>query len=596
MKTRVLSRIAGCLLVPVMSIAPALAQDATPSVTGCTAGSNSIGDPYFPLMGNAGYDVLQYDLALDLDVAAGAITAGTATIDALALVDLCAFNLDFRGLQIEQITVNGAPATFSRRDGELTVTPAAALPAGSAFSTEIRYHGVPMGQDAPTLGTLIVAIVGGLLGLGEQKFGTSTSGLYDSGWWKGRDTIFIAGEPNGSLTWFPANAHPADKATYTLRLTVPTPYTVVANGTLSETTTTDGKTTSVWESRDPMASYLVTFHAGRLDVEERDGPHGIPIRLAYAESVGRGQRVMFDRLPEQITYFESVFGPYPFASAGGTVVGAPILYALETQTMPTFGATPLVGDVPLTGQELEDHQNIVAHELAHQWFGDAVSLLRWQDIWLNEGFATYATFLWTEHSKGVVARNHEIARLYAFHAELNPFQDPAQLATLDAGDVLDGYRAVSQRFFNRQIDDRFVNRYLEGLGATSLAALESIPAPAGLDQLAALGVPPEAFPGPTPRTGDPGPADLFSPTMVYERGALTLHALRRRVGDEAFFTILRTWTSRFHDGNATTADFIALSEEVSGQDLQAFFDAWLYQPALPPLTPDVTPAATPAPS
>jgi aminopeptidase N len=377
---------------------------------------------------------------------------------------------------------------------------------------------------------------------------------------------------------------------------VPKPYAVVANGHLLQTVDGEGETTSVWESRDPMASYLVTFHAGRLDVEERSGPHGIPIRLAFAESVGSGQRSMFDKLPEMIAYFESVFGPYPFESAGGTIVGAPILFALETQTLPTFGEIPLVGNIPLTGDELEGQESIVAHELAHQWFGDAVSVLRWQDIWLNEGFATYAQFLWTEHTKGVVARNREIARLYAFHAALNPFQDPEQLAVLDAKAVIDGYRAVGQRFFGSRIDDRFVSRYLEGLGVASVDELKDIPAQAGLDQLAALGVPEAVFPGPAPRTGDPGPANLFSPFMVYERGALTLHALRLRVGDEAFFGILHTWSARFHDGNASTEDFILLCEEISGQELQDFFDAWLYQPALPSLTPRKDVAATPVAS
>ena len=124
---------------------------------------------------------------------------------------------------------------------------------------------------------------------------------------------------------------------------MPEPYSVVANGILTETIATETGTTTVWESRDPMASYLVTLHAGRLDIDVREGPDGLPIRTAFAESVPPGQRVMFDRLPEMIAYFETVFGPYPFESAGGTVVGAPILFALETQTLPIFGELPLAG-------------------------------------------------------------------------------------------------------------------------------------------------------------------------------------------------------------------------------------------------------------
>jgi aminopeptidase N len=571
----------GLSVVLSLTVAAALAQDATPAPVGCTAGSSGIGDPYYPLLGNSGYDVQHYTLDLDLDVAGAAITDGTATIDAIALLDLCAFNLDFLGLEIDAITVDGQPASFTRHSGELTIGPATPLPAGARFTTEIAYHGTPIGQEAPTIATLLGDIFGAILGGAEQKPGPEQGEQYGSGWWRGREEIFIAGEPAGPESWFPVNGHPADKATYTLRLTVPEPYAVVANGILTETIPTETGTTTVWESRNPMASYLVTLHAGRLTTEVREGPHGLPIRTAFAASVPLGQRVMFDRLPQMIDYFESVFGPYPFESAGATIVGAPISFALETQTLSTFGQIPLVGNMPLTSPELTDLEAIVAHELAHQWFGDAVSLLRWQDIWLNEGFATYAQILWQEHTEGVAARDQHLANIYAFHAALAPFQDPEHLATLNARDVIEGYRYFSRRFLRTAVADQFLRDYREGLGAVTEADLENITGEEGLAQLATLGVTADYFPGPAARTGDPGPTELFSPSIVYERGALTLHALRLTVGDEAFFTILRTWTNRFHNGNATTEDFIALAEEVSGEQLDDFFDAWLFTPALP---------------
>jgi aminopeptidase N len=584
----------GLSLLLSMIVAPALAQDATPAPASCTAGSSGIGDPYYPLLGNSGYDVQHYTLDLDLDVAGAAITTGTATIDAIALLDLCAFNLDFLGLEIDAITVDGQPAPFTRRSGELTVDPAMPLPAGARFSTEIAYHGRPIGQEAPTVGTLLGDILGAILGGAEQKTGPEEGEQYGSGWWRGREEIFIAGEPAGAESWFPVNGHPADKATYTLRLTVPEPYSVVSNGILTETIPTQTGTTTVWESRNPMASYLVTLHAGRLTSEVRQGPHGLPIRTAFAASVPRGQRVMFDRMPQMIDYFESVFGPYPFEAAGGTVVGAPIPFALETQTLSTFGQIPLLGNTRLTGADLAGVEAIVAHELAHQWFGDAVSLLRWQDIWLNEGFATYAQILWLEHTEGVAALNNHVAYIYAFHAALAPFQDPEHLATLNAQDVVEGYRYFSRRFLATAVGDQFLRDYQQGLGAATVADLENITGEEGLAQLAALGVTADYFPGPAARTGDPGPTELFSPTIVYERGALTLHALRLTVGDEAFFTILRAWTVRFHNGNATTEDFIALAEEISGEQLDDFFDAWLFAPALPALPSARDASAVPA--
>src|SRR5687768_14158776 len=281
---------------------PALAQEATPVPAGCTAGSSGIGDPYYPLLGNSGYDVQHYTLDLDLDVAGTAITAGTATIDAIALLDLCAFNLDFLGLEIDAIAVDGQPASFTRHSGELTINPATPLPAGERFTTEIAYHGRPIGQDAPTVITLLGDIFGAIFGGAEQKQGPEEGEQYGSGWWYGREEIFIAGEPAGAESWFPVNGHPADKATYTLRLTVAEPYSVVSNGILTETIANGTGTTTVWESRNPMASYLVTLHAGRLTTEVREGPHGLPVRTAFADSIAPGQRIMFDRMPQMIDY------------------------------------------------------------------------------------------------------------------------------------------------------------------------------------------------------------------------------------------------------------------------------------------------------
>ena len=589
--------LAGLLLLGL--VAPGTgAQSATPVAgAACAAGSSSIGDAYFPLMGNGGYDALHYTIDLDLDVAGGNIRAGTATIDAVALIELCAFNLDFRGLDIATITVDGAPATFSRRGAELTVTPAQPLTPGQRFSLEVTYAGKPLGMDAPTVGSLVLEVLGALSGV-SQKPDPTAAEQYGSGWWDGRDSIFIAGEPRGSETWFPANAHPGDKATYTLRLTVEEPFTVVANGLLTKTSQQGGKITTVWDSPDPMATYLVTFHAGRLDMIERDGPHGIPLRLAFAEGVGQGQRVMFDHLPELITYFETVFGPYPFAAAGGTVVDAPILFALETQTIPTYGSLPFSDVTALTDEERKGQESLVAHEMAHQWFGNTVSVLRWQDIWLNEGFASYAQALWIEHTEGVAARNRYIAQSYAVHAALNPVQDPQAIAISSAADVLDSYQRFSARFLAFARERAFCAALHGGPGVTSPEALAEIPATEGLAQLAALDVDPELFPGVAVPTGDPGAANLFSPLSVYDRGMLTLHALRLRVGDDAFFTILRTWPERYRNGNATTDDFIALSEEISGQDLESFFQGWLYEIALPPLHPETavaTPVASPVP-
>jgi aminopeptidase N len=452
-------------LLLVLATIPAAAQPATPGATpvSSTVGASGVGDPYYPTLGNAGYDVEHYTLELTLDIENGAITTATATIDAVATQSLSQFSLDFQGLTIDQVLVNGTEASYSRADGELTIEPRLPVAAGAPFTTTVTYNGTPeKGSSALT-----------------------------RGWWATGNSIFVAGEPSGSEVWFPVNGHPIDKASYTIRLTVPKPYAAVANGTLVGVESDEASTTFTWEALDPMASYLVTFHAGPLVVERQTGPDGLPIVNAYPPDVSRSERAAFANVPEMIAYFETIFGPYPFESFGNTIADADFPAALETQTMVIYGR-PAVSETT------------VAHELAHQWFGNNVSLERWQDIWLNEGFASYAQALWAEHTRGE--------------------------AVLDAID--------------RQVCD-----VLE-LAETN-----------GLENRV--------------QVGDPGPDRLLD-GAVYGRGGLTLHALRLQIGDDAFFETLREWNARHHHEHATTADFIALVEQISGQELSQFFEVWLF--------------------
>jgi aminopeptidase N len=618
--------------------APALVQGQEATPVACSVGSSGIGDSYFPTMGNAGYDVRHYDLDLDLDVAAGSIVAATATIDALAVLDLCAFNLDFRGLEIDAVMVDGQAAGYERAGAELTIEPARPIASGSTFTVVVAYHGTPhalqptllaglaarMTDDdgamaTPGAGARLVATPAEEIGeafaveetaldlvapeariaagaeelAGAGEFAGAKAGEQFGGWWTAPGAVFVAGQPRAATDWFPVNEHPADKATYRLQITVPQPYEVVANGTPAEPIDEEVATTFVWSSRDPMASYLVTFHAGELEIEESTGPNGLPIRLAFAPVVPEEERAIYRLLPEMIAYFESVFGPYPFESAGATVVGGRLGFALETQTLPIFGSYG--SDTPLYRDLIEQ---VLAHELAHQWCGDLVSVLRWRDIWLNEGCASYAQALWREHTSGPASRDEQLATTYAVLKWKERFRDPAIMATLTAKDILDAYALVRQaRGLPLTAGER--QRYVAKVGVASEAELATIPAAQGLEALAALGVSVERFLGVAALTGDPGPGleRMFSPDAVYGRGGLALHALRREVGDEAFFAILREWTARYRNGNAETADFVVLAEEVSGRELDALFDKWLFQLPLPELTfehADVaTPVATP---
>ncbi len=493
-----------------------------------TQGNQGIGDPYFPLMGNGGYDVEHYTIEMTVDVAKNLVDA-TATIEARATQDLAAFALDFTGPSISRVDVDGKAAKQDRSGGELTVTPTSPLGRGADFTVLVAYAGPP--------------------GRGEGPFG--------GGWTAEPDEIFVFGEPTGPETWYPANAHPADKATYTLRITVPKPYEVASIGTLQRTTDKGDSRTFVWETRDPVAGYLIPLHIAELDEATAEGPAGLPIRNYFARAIPATDRASFDRLPEMIDYFDSVFGPYPFEAYGATVVDQALGAALETQTLSTHGRDATA-------------EFIVAHELVHQWFGNSVGLERWQDIWLNEGFATYGEWLWTEHSRGVSDRDEQIRRWYALLAARDRLHDRAALEEMNARELVD----LVLDAFPGLISEEDA---LKALGVRSKAELEDRPAAEAVEQ---LDLPPPALQPVT--IGNPGPDGLFR-GAVYGRGGLTLHALRLRLGDDLFFQTLRTYTERYRHSTVTTEDFIAVAEQTSGQDLDAFFDAWLYQTALPPI-------------
>ena len=432
---------------------------------GSTVGSPGLGDPYFPLAGNGGYDVRHY--ALDLDyVRAGNHLDATAVITARATRVLTRFDLDLRGFTIGSLRVDGAPARFTRDGQELIVTPRRPLRAGHTFTVRIDYSGEPTEVVDPD--------------------GSS------EGWVTTGDGAFVVNEPQGAPGWFPANDNPRDKATFDFAITVPKGITAIANGRLVSRRDHKGGTTWKWREDSPMAPYLATATNGVFELRvSRVGR----IPLYHAVDPVEVPSGAFDVLAteaEVITFFSDLYGPYPFTSGGGVVDHAPeVGYALESQTRSQYDSTP--------------GASTVVHELSHQWFGDSVSLTVWPDIWLNEGFAVWSEWIYDERHGGLTAQE-----------------------SFDAAYA----RPATSTFWQRP------------------------PADVG------------------------GPAFLFS-SPVYDRGAMTLQALRAKIGDRAFFRLLREWYAKNRNGNVTTADFVHLAEKRGGRDLDAFFDTWLYQPTKP---------------
>ncbi len=661
-----------------------------------TPGAPSIGDAYFPFDGNGGYDVRAYLLDLAYDPATDELE-GTATIRMRATQDLSRFNLDFDGMTVDAITVDGRAATSTRGAGELRVTPAAGIPRGTVVDTVVTYHGVPPALPPEDDG-------GGFLTT--------------------EDGAVAVGQPHVAATWFPANDHPRDRARFDITMTVPDDLEVVANGRWVGTTDAGPDITYRYSAAEPMAPYLATVAIGEFVIEEyrwagagrgaitfvdaidaalfeplapHDGTRFLLSgaaqqsykRLARTIAVpGDGATMTFwvDRATESgwdhllveartdgqddwttlpdanghtstsvgdscpywldlhpfLTHYQTAsgqtctasgtsgtwnaasgssggweqwsvdlgafagqtaevaisyvsddsvqargvaldevvvstgegttsfeddgdvldgwtvagpppgsianandwapgtvadaptppgevaddvfalqrpmlnflarrFGRYPFSTSGGYVDDVDTGFALENQTR-AFYPPDVFGD-PVEAEAT------VVHELAHQWYGDHVALHGWRHIWLNEGFATYAEWLWSQY-RG---------------------------------------RATAQQLFDA---------YYRGI-------------PAASDFWDVV-------------IGDPGPEGLFS-GAVYYRGAMTLHALRREVGEADFFRILRRWAYPRVRVPATTANFIALAERVSGEQLDALFAAWLFSDTKPARTEALTEAAGPVP-
>jgi aminopeptidase N len=355
-------------------------------------GAPGAGDAYFPFAGNGGYDVRHYDLdityappAPDPAPLVGQLR-GVATIDLVATKNLDRFNLDLRGMDVRAIKVNG------RRLREVPPPAPGAAVGGPAYwqvqDDEARVWELTV-QPRPKLkkGTTarVVVTYGGQTTRPEDIEGA----LY--GWVTTRDGAMVVGEPEGSMTWYPVSDHPTDKATYSFEITVPKGKVAVANGLPArKPITKHGWTTWFWNAPDLQASYLTTASVGDYKLRYATTDDGLPIIDAIDDGLTPANAATTDASlklqPDMIAFLEETFSRYPFNSFGAIVDDDSVGYALETQTRPVYSRVA--------------SESTVVHELAHQWFGNAVSPQRWQDIWLNEGWATYVEWLWSEAQGG----------------------------------------------------------------------------------------------------------------------------------------------------------------------------------------------------
>jgi aminopeptidase N len=406
--------------------------------------------------------VSHYDLELRTKPSTGRLSAKARLTVVASAVD-APLELDFGSLRVERVLVDGRPARWTHRFGKLRIR--GRFLVDTPFPVEIRYAGRPEPVHTRYWG--------------------------DVGWDELIDGVIVASQPVGAPSWFPCHDHVGAKATYRIAVTAPTAYTVVANGVLTARVSSGSTTTWTYVADEPMAPYLATVQIGQYE--------RVLLSSGQLLAAPRGQLAAaqhdFGRQPGMMRVFTELFGPYPFAEYAVVVTGDELEVPVEAQGLSIFGANHVDGR--------RGHERLVAHELAHQWFGNSVGLADWQHIWLNEGFAAYAEWLWSERSGGPSATT-----------------------------LAERSRAVM----------------------------------AGLPQNLRIGQPPAR--------------DMFD-DRLYQRGALTLHTLRTQVGDQPFFALLREWTATHRHATATTDDFVALAERHAGRSLAGFFDAWLFQPALP---------------
>lgn len=425
-------------------------------------------DAYTPQAGDENISVDAYDLDLDYRLKTNRLAA-TAVIRGTITHPTRTIGFDLVGLRASKVTVDGdRGARYRQTDRKVKITFSEERAAGAPFNVTIDYAGAPRPR--------------------RTRWGAL-------GWEELEDGSLVASQPSGAPTWFPCNDVPSDKATYRIRVLTDPDYTVAA-GPARGKRTHKGRVHWEFALDAPTATYLASVQIGRYTTKATK-LGGVPGRLLYPTALASRVKADFADLGAMMTLFEQHFGPYPFEEYAVVITADDLEIPVEAQAMAVFGANHIDGKGGL--------ERLVAHELAHQWFGNSVGVGQWKDIWLNEGFACYAEWLWSEASGRASAH----AKALAHHARL--MQEPQDLVL-----------------------------------------------------------------------SDPGPADMFD-DRIYKRGALTLHALRLTVGDEAFFDVIRAWTATYRHGTADTMDFVAVAEEVTGRPLLAMLRPWLSETALPPM-------------
>ncbi len=401
-----------------------------------SAQTPALPDPYLPGTGTGDYTVGHYDLRLEVKLAANRI-AGRARLAGTVVNPLKRVELDLHALSVGKVSAHSGQKAVkvtktSVRRGRLVIELGGMLEAGADLDLDIAYSGVPR-------------MLRGTWG--------------EIGWEELEDGILVAGQPNGAQTWFPCVDHPSVKSTYSIGITTDAGYLPVCNGTPTGHRRRSSREEWTWELRYPTPSYLVTVQIGRYRIEaisEHDaGPDPTegtaPVFLATAPALMDRARRALGLQTRMMACFSRHYGPYPFDRYTAVVTEDELEIPLEAASLSIFGANHL--------DRSWESERLVAHELAHQWFGNSLTLRQWKDIWLHEGFACYSEWLWSEESRRASLRTQ------ARRAWRGLFIKPRTIVVADPGPEL-------------MFDDRIYKR-----GALTLYALQCA---LGADSLAGM--------------------------------------------------------------------------------------------------------------
>lgn len=348
-------------------------------------------DSYTGIAYNLGFHVLHYDLDLDYNVEPNHLKA-TATISVENYLPLKTLTLDLaNNLAVNRVSITGYGEAsladtltirrFRHSGNKLTITFREEIPVDLTFDVRISYAGYPRPL--------------------RSKWG-------EVGWEETDTGSVVAGQPNGAPSWFPCDDTPDEKATYRIAITAHRDVTAVATGLLTSTTSSGNTITRVFEVDYPMATYLAAVYVGPY--ERREWPKAqvgrkevpvigwVPVGDAHAKRVRDNIDRDFKDQTAMVEAFSEMFGPYPFPEYSVVVTNEVMEIPLEAQALSMFGSNHANGR--------GTWERLIAHELSHQWFGNSVGLVEWRDIWLNEGFACYAEWLWFERSRGIPAATH----------------------------------------------------------------------------------------------------------------------------------------------------------------------------------------------